>query len=495
IAVDFAARLRPHGADAPRTPSGQNEREDRQGYAEKGKHDMSAEAGLKGIFALARGRGKINPWRPHGGSGKETPLWSYSGEGGGMPFVRQLIEARNSALSQLAAIAADMFDVPIALVSLLDGDRQVFVGRHGLEAEGTPIEQSFCRHAVAQASPLVVPDAGDDARFCFNGLVRGEPGIRFYAGVPLRVHVRPGQSVTGIGAFCLIDTAPREFSDRDLARLSSLACGVEAILQSTVSSIVLAEDAARINRLYAAQQRLQRQFRQAERMAAMGSWRLDVDQQTVTWSEGVYDIHDLPPGDGKSVDDALSYYPPADRRRLTALVEQAIATGAAYDVALAFISARGGAKRVRAIGEPELEDGRVVGLIGVFHDVTERHEMFVELDRRANTDEVTLVASRHRFVTHVDECVAQAQQQGERLALMLIDLDNFKQVNDTFGHATGDDILRKVAAQLRSPWLNDCLAARLGGDDFALVITDPAMIEPLPRVADHLLRALRFPLG
>jgi hypothetical protein len=60
-----------------------------------------------------------------------------------MPYIRQLVETRDSALSELAAIAADLFDVPIALVSLLDGNRQVFVGRFELDAEGTPIEQSF----------------------------------------------------------------------------------------------------------------------------------------------------------------------------------------------------------------------------------------------------------------------------------------------------------------------------------------------------------------
>lgn len=412
-----------------------------------------------------------------------------------MPYIRQLVETRDSALSELAAIAADLFDVPIALVSLLDGNRQVFVGRFGLDAEGTPIEQSFCRHAVAQDSPLVVHDAGEDARFCFNGLVTGEPGIRFYAGVPLRVRARPELDAKGIGAFCLIDTRPREFTDADVARLSGLARGVEAILQSMVSSMAMAEDTSRINRLYADQQRLQRQFRQAERMASMGSWRMDIGQQTVTWSEGVYDIHDQPPGEGYPVEDALSYYPPADRDRITAMIERAINTGAAYDLELDFVSARGVAKRVRAIGEPELENGRVVGLIGVFQDVSERHELFVELDRRANVDEVTHVASRHRFVTYVDECVAQAQLRGERMALVLIDLDNFKAVNDTFGHAAGDDILRKVATELRSPWLGDCLAARLGGDEFALVITDQAMIAQLPRLAENLLRVLRFPLG
>ena len=412
-----------------------------------------------------------------------------------MPFVRQLVDSRNSALSQLASMAADIFDVPIVLVSILDGDRQVFVGRHGLDADGTPIEQSFCRHAVLMDAPLVVSDANLDLRFCFNGLVRGEPGIRFYAGVPLRVRSRPGQSLQGIGAFCLIDTKVREFSDADLARLTNLACGVEAILQSMVSSFSMAQDATRINALYADQQRLQRQFRQAERMASMGSWRLDVVNNRISWSEGVYDIHELPYGAGQNLHDALSFYAPADRPRIADAVQQAILTGSPWDLELDFVSARGTAKRVRTIGEPELESGRVVALIGVLHDVSERHRLFVELDRRANTDEVTHVASRHRFVTYVDECVATAQRRGERLALMLIDLDNFKLVNDTFGHATGDEILRKVAKELRSPWLGDCLAARLGGDEFALVITDQTMIDQLPRMAENLLRVLRFPLN
>ena len=89
------------------------------------------------------------------------------------------------AFDSIARLAAIVLQVPIALISIVDADRQWFKARYGLSAQETPREVSFCGHVVATGTPLVVPDATMDVRFADNPLVVGDPAIRFYAGMPL----------------------------------------------------------------------------------------------------------------------------------------------------------------------------------------------------------------------------------------------------------------------------------------------------------------------
>ncbi len=114
--------------------------------------------------------------------------------------------------------AADIIGTPIAAISIVDRDRQWFVAEKGLDAEETPRAVSFCGHAIHGDDPLVVNDAALDSRFGGNPLVRGDPGIRFYAGAPLVTS--EGQK---LGALCVIDTRPRELSVEQTAALTALA--------------------------------------------------------------------------------------------------------------------------------------------------------------------------------------------------------------------------------------------------------------------------------
>lgn len=410
-----------------------------------------------------------------------------------MPLLEQLLSSGDQGLHDLVEAGSALFDCPMAVVSVLDGDCQRFLARRGVDADQTPIEQSFCRIAVALDSLLVVPDTHLDTRFRDNPMVTGDPHVRFYAGTPIRVSPHPDAPAQGIGAFCIIDSRPRTFSEADSARLVSFARGVEAMLQSRLSSLALSEDAVLLKAMLADKERAERQFRQAERLTSIGCWRLDIATEKVVWSEGIYDIYGVPFGGTQNLDDALAYYEPEDRTRLEVALESAMRTGKPFDLELDLAPSSSSLKRVRAVGEPELEDGRITALIGVLQDVTERHRSITELDKRANTDEVTLIASRHKFVSYIDARVDLAKISRERLALMLIDLDHFKRVNDTLGHAAGDDVLRAVAMVLRSSWLKGSLAARLGGDEFALVLTDPDLIAGLPELAERLVRELRFP--
>jgi PAS domain S-box-containing protein len=127
--------------------------------------------------------------------------------------------ADEAAFDRIVELAASMFDVPIALVSLMDADRQWFKARCGIAATGTPRDVAFCRFTILTDEVMVVPDARLDPRFAGNPLVTGEPWIRFYAGAPL--HTADGFN---IGTICLIDTRPRHRFDRaDRQRLADLA--------------------------------------------------------------------------------------------------------------------------------------------------------------------------------------------------------------------------------------------------------------------------------
>lgn len=118
---------------------------------------------------------------------------------------------------RLARFAAEQLNVPISLLTLVDGQRQWFKSRIGLEVAETARDISFCGHAIMKSELFVIEDASVDPRFFDNPLVTGEPNIRFYAGAPL-------QDIRGhnIGTLCVIDTKPRKLDQVELAILDAL---------------------------------------------------------------------------------------------------------------------------------------------------------------------------------------------------------------------------------------------------------------------------------
>jgi len=127
---------------------------------------------------------------------------------------------------RVTRLAAEAFDVPIALVSLVDRERQWFKSCYGLGVRETGRDISFCGHAILKSEAFVVSDALADERFSDNPLVTGEPHIRFYAGAPLE-----DRSGFRIGTLCIIDKKPRGFSNRDEKTLRDLADIIERELQ------------------------------------------------------------------------------------------------------------------------------------------------------------------------------------------------------------------------------------------------------------------------
>ncbi|MBS49161.1 MAG: GGDEF domain-containing protein [Sphingobium sp.] len=393
----------------------------------------------------------------------------------------------------LTALARRLLDCPIALVSLVDQDRQWFKSAQGLgQVRETPRDQAFCAHTIHQDNLLVIEDASADARFARNPLVVGKPHIRFYAGVPLRPH-HDGHSdmLPGLGSLCVIDTQPRALSDEERDILRDLAAVAESLLRAHATAQdarYLAELAEERADILDGQHRL---LRQAEKLAGVGSWRVSLDDGVVQWSDQVYAIHGLPIGSTPPLEEALAFYSPEEARLIEKRLRKAMRTGEGFDFETDLIAADGRMRRVRSIGEVEFRHARPAAIVGVFQDVTERHLREEELRHSASTDSLSGLSNRASFEKRLGETLARLKRRAEPVALLLIDLDGFKAVNDSFGHAAGDDILRAMAARMREGCMANAFAARLGGDEFALLVTRPRDCADLESYVQRVLDQLQ----
>ena len=122
---------------------------------------------------------------------------------------------------------AEACDTPVALISLVDRHRQWFKAKIGLDVDQTPRDIAFCGHTILQTEAMVINDAAEDERFRHNPLVTGEPFIRFYAGVPLRLLA--GER---LGSLCVIDFKPRTISEQQLDLLNEQARQIASILDA-----------------------------------------------------------------------------------------------------------------------------------------------------------------------------------------------------------------------------------------------------------------------
>ncbi len=137
-----------------------------------------------------------------------------------------LDSAPEERFDRLTRLAQRVFDVPVALVTLVDAERQWFKSRQGVDLQESQRELSFCAHAINDDKVFVVSDALLDSRFADHPMVAGGPRVRFYAGRPLRVH---GHRV---GTLCVLDRRPRQLRDEEVRALEDLAVLVERELNS-----------------------------------------------------------------------------------------------------------------------------------------------------------------------------------------------------------------------------------------------------------------------
>jgi diguanylate cyclase (GGDEF)-like protein len=371
-------------------------------------------------------------------------------------------------------LACELFDVPISIISLVDSERQWFKATHGIDLTQTPREFAFCSTTVCSDEPLIVPDATRDERFHRNPFVMGEPNIRFYAGAPLSV-----ASGANVRSLCLIDQKPRHFSPGERRQLMLLREIVTALIrQSQVAQRLSAtidevQQQARVleehkNRLATSTRILDC----ASKLGKIGAWEHDPATGKLVWSEGMYELHEMSRGDDISFNVLIDCYPEPDRSRLKRLTKNSIAKGTSFEFEGRMRTASGKLRWVRLVSEQQILDGKLGRRFGMKQDITEHKALLDKVSQLASCDDLTGLLNRRELRRQLQELGRTARPLDRRLSLIVVDLDGFKDINDTFGHAAGDACLRHIARRLKRGLPGGSAIARLGGDEFAVLVHD-----------------------
>ncbi len=413
-------------------------------------------------------------------------------------------------LNQLTALAARITGCPIALISLIDRDRQWLKSHYGLDVEESPRDDAFCAHTIMDADKvMLITDAMMDERFVFNPFVTGEPHIRFYAGVPLH-----NGDKLAIGSLCVIDREPKELSEEQIKSLKDIALIVMGYLEVYRSNRHLTHLMLKEKQIY-------------NRLLSMSS---DMTSASITLEEALQNIlNNLDPSLGwlscrinnltsqRLPDIRMNPNLPKDPKLdpIWKEIESQAHKAVLEKQKTAFLSSSATGLKYAYLVVPVRNRGKLVARIELIYPdhrkadprikevfdimsvtlgiVAERELATMELKHRANHDALTGAINRTLFLEELQKGILEAKCSHPDAVLLFLDLDGFKEVNDNFGHQIGDRLLVEVTNRLRSLSREKDILGRLSGDEFVLLVRHLDITEDLEPLLKRIQRHISQP--
>ncbi len=234
-----------------------------------------------------------------------------------------------------------------------------------------------------------------------------------------------------------------------------------------------------------------------QRAAGVGGWEIDVASGRLYWTGEMYRIHEVTPESyTPELESSLQYFVPEVRQTLRDAVESSLGHARSWDLELELITAAGRRIWTRATGAAQIaSNGRTVKVSGSLQDISGRRAADERIRRMAHYDELTGLANRALFALQLSHGLARAERYGRRLAVLFVDLDRFKNINDSLGHDIGDEVLRVIGRRLVESVRAADLVARLGGDEFVVLIEELDAPERMAELARKLLRSIEQPIA
>jgi diguanylate cyclase (GGDEF)-like protein len=233
-----------------------------------------------------------------------------------------------------------------------------------------------------------------------------------------------------------------------------------------------------------------------QRAASVGGWEIDIASGHLYWSAEMYRIHEIAPADYvPTLDSALDFFAPEARTTIRDAFESTLNDGKAWDIELELITAKGRRIWTRATGAAQMGTrGSPVKASGSLQDISSRRAAEERIRHMAHYDELTGLANRALFTAQLTHALSRAERWGKRLAVLFIDLDRFKNINDSLGHDVGDEVLREIGRRLVGTMRAADLTARLGGDEFVILIEELEHPDRMPELCRKLLRTIEQPI-
>jgi diguanylate cyclase (GGDEF)-like protein/PAS domain S-box-containing protein len=256
-------------------------------------------------------------------------------------------------------------------------------------------------------------------------------------------------------------------------------------------------DVTAYRRAEMALEKSKRRLDEAQRIAHLGSWTRDFSADVIHWSDEHYRMFGVETSKKEiRPSDFMACVHPEDREIVAAAVEEAIRSALPYDTEYRIQLPGSEIRFIEERGEVTFDDARKPAFMrGTVQDVTERKKTEETARHLANYDALTDLPNRHLFEDRLEKAMAAARRRNEHLAVHFINLNNFKRVNEKFGHAIGDKLLKAVGASLQKVVRASDTLARFGNDEFTVIQTDLVNPQDASVLAKKIIDAVNWPFS
>ena len=292
------------------------------------------------------------------------------------------------------------------------------------------------------------------------------------------------------GTFADLNTSLLHLHQQTRQRLNALKASRESVKRQSNATLRVAEH-----------------LKRAQRIARVGSWEWDRATNRVVCSDEVFRLLGVDgPGAGASAADLIERIHEDDRRAFRRWILKVARGATAMGLDLRVRTRDGEVLHLHVLGEALRAEDRTVGVVGTIQDATERTHAIQQIHRLAYYDVLTELPNRSRFHEKLAETLEVARRTGKPFAIMFLDLDQFKRINDTLGHHMGDDLLRVVAQRLKNVLrVGDSSdvargktlerdVCRQGGDEFIVLLNGVSTEEQAARAATRVVEQLAQPI-